>query len=178
MRSDVTFPCGKDGVEKLLPHRDPFLWVSRIDICQPGEYILAALDVSPDLPLFKGHFPGYPIFPGALTMEALAQAACCCLMAAQDSTVTRGYLAGIDKARFREVVLPGDTVELEATILQANDKFAKAQVKARKANKLVAEGVQRYFFANDEKKGELIDQAEQSTRDAEASDKAPVVLPR
>lgn len=145
--ANMAFPCGKDGVEQLLPHRDPFLWVSRIVECEPGEHIVAQLDIDPALPIFQGHFPGHPVFPGVLIMEALAQAACCCLMAAQDETVALGYLAGIDKARFRETVLPGDVIDLETTIVQANNKFCKAEVKARKGDKLVAEAVQRYFFA-------------------------------
>ncbi|WP_251211766.1 3-hydroxyacyl-ACP dehydratase FabZ [Adlercreutzia murintestinalis] len=141
------FPCDREGVMQLLPHRDPFLWVDRILECEPGERIVAELDVRADLPLFAGHFPSRPVFPGVLIMEALAQAACCCLMAAQDETVNLGYLAGIDKARFRETVLPGDTIQLEAHIVQASSKFCKAEVRARKGEKLVAEAVQRYFFA-------------------------------
>ncbi len=145
--ANVDFPCACEGVMQLLPHRDPFLWVDRIVACEPGEHIVAELDIRPDLPLFQGHFPGHPVFPGVLVMEALAQAACCCLMAAQDKTVSLGYLAGIDKARFRETVLPGDTITLEATIVQANSKFCKAEVRAYKGEKLAAEAVQRYFFA-------------------------------
>lgn len=145
--ASVEFPCGREGVEQLLPHRDPFLWVSRIVECEPGKRIVAELDVRPDLPIFAGHFPGHPVFPGVLIMEALAQAACCCLMAAQDETVALGYLAGIDKARFRETVLPGDTITLEAEIVQASSKFCKAEVKASKNGKTAAEAVQRYFFA-------------------------------
>lgn len=146
----VDFPCGREGVEQLLPHRDPFLWVSSIKECEPGQRIVAQLDVRPDLPIFEGHFPGHPVFPGVLIMEALAQAACCCLMAAQDETVALGYLAGIDKARFRETVLPGDAIDLEATIVQANSRFCKAEVRALKNGKVAAEATQRYFFAQPE----------------------------
>ena len=70
--ANVGFPCERDGVEQLLPHRDPFLWVSRVLSCEPGEHIEAQLDVRPDLPIFEGHFPGHPVFPGVLIMEALA----------------------------------------------------------------------------------------------------------
>ena len=77
MKALPTFPCGKEGIEALLPHRDPFLWVSRIVECEPGVSVVAELDVDPDLPLFQGHFPGYPVLPGVIIMEALAQAASC-----------------------------------------------------------------------------------------------------
>lgn len=145
--TDIVFPCGQEGVKQLLPHRDPFLWVTRIEACDPGVSIQAELDVSPSLPIFEGHFPGHPVFPGVLIMEALAQAACCCIFAQPDAEVGVGYLAGIDKARFRETVLPGDTIRLEAQIVQGNKRFCKAEVKAWKGEKLVAEATQRYIMA-------------------------------
>ena len=71
----MDFPIGKEGIEAVLPHRDPFLWVTRVLACDPGQSVVAELDVSPDLPLFQGHFPDYPVLPGVILMEALAQAA-------------------------------------------------------------------------------------------------------
>ena len=75
MGLEVTFPCDREGVLALLPHRDPFVWVSRVASCKPGESIVAELDVDPALPLFAGHFPGHPVLPGVILMEALAQGA-------------------------------------------------------------------------------------------------------
>lgn len=144
----VTFPCDQEGVKQLLPHRDPFLWVTRILECEPGKRIVAELDVSPDLPIFQGHFPGHPVFPGVLIMEALAQAACCCIFADPDREVGVGYFAGIDKGRFRETVLPGDTIRLEATILQSGKRFCKAETKAFKGDAVAAEALQKYMLAN------------------------------
>ena len=89
------------NVLDLLPHRDPFVWVSRIIEVEPGESVVAELDVDPNLPLFKGHFPGQPILPGVIIMEALAQAASCCLLVEEGQAGRIGYLAGIDKAKFR-----------------------------------------------------------------------------
>lgn len=146
--SEITFPCGQEAVKELLPHRDPFLWVTRIVECEPGVRIVAELDVDPDLEIFKGHFPDYPVFPGVLIMEALAQAACCCLMADPDRETSIGYLTGIDKAKFREQVKPGDTVTLEAEILKANKKFCKTSVRASKDGKTVAEAQQSYILAS------------------------------
>lgn len=143
----MEFPCGAEGVESLLPHRPPFRWVDRIIECEPGKRIVAELDVRKDLPLFEGHFPGHPVFPGVLIMEALAQAACCCVFASQEQDVRVGYFAGLDKAKFRETVLPGDTIRLEAEILKNNGKFCKAMTKAYKGDKLAAEAEQKYFLA-------------------------------
>lgn len=145
--ANVSFPCDQEGVKQLLPHRDPFLWVTRILECEPGKSIVAELDVSPDLPLFAGHFPGQPVFPGVLIMEALAQAACCCIFADPDREVGVGYFAGIDGGRFRETVLPGDTIRLEATILQSGKRFCKAETKAYKGDKVAAEALQKYMLA-------------------------------
>lgn len=80
-------------------------------------------------------------------MEALAQAACCCLLADPDREKSLGYLTGIDKAKFREQVKPGDTVRLEAKILKANKKFCKTEVRAMKGDKVVAEANQSYIMA-------------------------------
>ena len=145
--AEISFPCDQETVKQLLPHRDPFLWVTRIVECTPGESIVAELEVDPDLDIFKGHFPEYPVFPGVLIMEALAQAACCCLLADPDREKSLGYLTGIDKAKFREQVKPGDTVRLEAKILKANKKFCKTEVRAMKGDKVVAEANQSYIMA-------------------------------
>lgn len=91
MGLEITFPCDREGVLALLPHRDPFVWVSRIVSCEPGKFIVAELDVDPELPLFAGHFPGHPVLPGVILMEALAQAACCCLLS--EDGQARGALA-------------------------------------------------------------------------------------
>lgn len=145
----VSFPCEKDGVLQLLPHRDPFVWVSRIIDCEPGKSIKAELDVDPNLDLFKGHFPGMPILPGVIIMEALAQASCCCLMSQDDFEGSIGFLAGIDKAKFRETVVPGDTLTLEANIVKKSRRFCKAEVVAKKGDKVCASAQQNYVIAKE-----------------------------
>lgn len=144
---ELTFPCDQEGVKQLLPHRDPFLWVSRIISCEPGASITAELDVDPDLPLFKGHFPDYPVLPGVIIMEALAQAASCCLLVEDGKAGSIGFLAGIDEAKFREQVRPGDTIRLEAVITRNSSRMCVAEVKAFKGDKLCAQAIQKYVLA-------------------------------
>ena len=112
MGMDIVYPCGKATIERVLPHRDPFIWVSRVLSCEPGRRVVAELDVDPDLHLFAGHFPTHPVLPGVLLMEALAQAASFCLLVGSGTEGRIGFLAGIDRARFRHQVLPGDTPEV------------------------------------------------------------------
>lgn len=145
--TNVTFPCEKDGVLALLPHRDPFVWVSRVLECVPGTSVVAELDVDPNLPLFEGHFPGQPILPGVIIMEALAQAASVCLLVEEGMAGRIGFLVGIDKAKFREQVCPGDTIRLEATITKKSSRMCVAEVKATKDGKVCAQAVQKYIMA-------------------------------
>lgn len=103
-------------IQEFLPHRYPFLLIDRVIECEPGVRLLGIKNVSYNEPFFQGHFPHMPIFPGVLVMEALAQATG--LLASQtDESLGKGmtyYLAGIDNARFKRPVVPGDQLMLEA----------------------------------------------------------------
>lgn len=143
----VSFPCGKEAIENVLPHRDPFLWMSRVVECEPGKSITAELDVSPELSIFKGHFPAYPVFPGVLLMEALAQAASFCILIERDAEGSIGFLAGIDKAKFRNQVRPGDTVTLQAHIIKSSSRMCVAEVEAYVGEALCASATQKYVLS-------------------------------
>jgi 3-hydroxyacyl-[acyl-carrier-protein] dehydratase len=107
------------GILERLPHRYPFLLVDRVLECRPGESIRALKNVTYNEPFFPGHFPGDPVMPGVMIIEALAQAAgILCFVTANvipDDT-TRFYFVGIDKARFRRPVVPGDQLLLTAQL--------------------------------------------------------------
>lgn len=143
----VEFPCEKEGVLKLLPHRDPFVWVSRVLSCEPGQSVVAELDVDPELPLFAGHFPGHPVLPGVILMEALAQAASICVLVQDGKEGSLGYLVGIDKAKFRRTVLPGETVTLKGTITKNSSRMCVAEVEASVDGEICATAVQKYVIA-------------------------------
>lgn len=146
---DITFPCDRQQVEAILPHRDPFVWVSRVKECVPGESIVAELDVDPNLDLFRGHFPTHPVLPGVILMEALAQAACICILVGRDGAGTIGFLTGIDKAKFRRQVMPGDTVTLKASIVKSSHRMCVAEVEASVDGHVCATATQKYVLAEE-----------------------------
>ena len=144
---DIAYPCGRDAIEQVLPHREPFCWVSRIVACEPGKSVVAELDVSPDLDLFKGHFPDYPVLPGVIIMEALAQAACFCVLVGRGAEGAVGFLTGIDGAKFRRQVRPGEVLTLRATIVKASSRMCVAEVEAGVDGVVAASATQKYVLA-------------------------------
>ena len=139
-------PFGIDRILELLPHRAPMLMIDRV--LEIGEnYIRAEKLVSSAEPAFAGHFPGRPIFPGVLIIEAMAQAAG--IWASVSSPALReklSVLAGVDDVRFRRQVVPGDVLVLEARALAARSKLSKFEAKATIGGELVAEAILLAFF--------------------------------
>ena len=122
-----------DQILDYLPHRYPFLLLDRVDELLPGERIRGRKNVSANEPFLQGHFPGRPIMPGVLVVEALAQL--CCVLAFE----TRGrkpaegylhYLAGVDDARFKRPVRPGDVLELQGSIASERRQLMKFDCQA------------------------------------------------
>lgn len=142
----IEYPCGKEVIESVLPHRNPFLWITRVVKCEVGKHVVAELDVDADLSLFEGHFPTHPVFPGVLLMEALAQAASFCILADEEKQGSVGFLTGIDGAKFRHQVVPGDTVRLEATIVKSSKRLCVAEVAAYVGDTLCAQANQKYVL--------------------------------
>jgi 3-hydroxyacyl-[acyl-carrier-protein] dehydratase len=134
-------PFGSDRILALLPHRHPMLMIDRV--LEIGEdYIRAEKLVSANEPALMGHFPGRPIFPGVLIIEAMAQAAG--IWAAISSETMRkqlSVLAGVDGARFRRQVMPGDVLHLHARTLAARSKLVKIEANASVGGEIVAEAV-------------------------------------
>ena len=135
----ITYDIQK--IIELLPHRYPFLLVDRVIELVPDDRITALKNVTINEPFFPGHFPGQPVMPGVLIIEALAQAGG--LLAFESGTTdNRGkliYFMGMDKVRFRKPVVPGDQLIFEAKILKWRSKVAKMFGTASVDNQLVAE---------------------------------------
>jgi len=127
-----------DVIRQRLPHRYPFLLVDRVlEISKT--HIRALKNVSVNEPFFQGHFPGKPIMPAVLIIESMAQAVG--LMHQETHPTGLGYLVGVDNARIRRQVAPGDQLVLEAELLRQRQRLCKAQAKATVGGELVAEAV-------------------------------------
>ncbi|MCX6373108.1 MAG: 3-hydroxyacyl-ACP dehydratase FabZ [Actinobacteria bacterium] len=129
-----------DQVLALLPHRPPFLLVDEVLEGEEGVRCVAIRTLTDDDFWFAGHFPGNPVMPGVLIVEALAQTATIAAASGGDISGKIGLFAGIDKVRFKRVVKPGDTLRLEAEIVAVHGPVGRAKVKATVDGQLACRG--------------------------------------
>ena len=129
-------------IQKLLPHRYPFLLVDRVVSIEPGKALRAYKNVSVNEPFFEGHFPGHPVMPGVLVLEALAQASAILAYRSTgfDPAQKVTYLMAIDAAKFRRPTVPGDRLELEVEVLRFKGANMKTRGVAKVDGEVVAEG--------------------------------------
>jgi 3-hydroxyacyl-[acyl-carrier-protein] dehydratase len=126
-------------IERLIPHRFPFLLVDRVVEMEPGKRIVAVKNVTANEWFFQGHFPGFPIMPGVLIVEALAQAGAVLLLSDESVRGQIPLFAGIEKCRFRQQVVPGDTLTLEMEVIARRGPVGKGRATARVGGKVAAE---------------------------------------
>lgn len=113
----------KEQIMEIIPHRDPFLLIDEVEELEVGRRVVATKFISPDSFWFRGHFPGHPVTPGVLIIEMLAQAGAVCALSMPENQGKIAFFAGIDKAKFRRQVLPGDTLRLEVEMLRVRGNF-------------------------------------------------------
>jgi 3-hydroxyacyl-[acyl-carrier-protein] dehydratase len=123
-----------------LPHRYPFLLVDRI-LEISDDHVIGLKNVTINEPFFQGHFPKEPVMPGVLVLEAMCQVAAMMIVGNPEAANMAMYLTGVEKARLRKPVVPGDQMITTARILKIRGKIGKAQAEARVNDELVAEGI-------------------------------------
>ena len=140
IRGPGDFPMDAAQIQALIPHRPPFLLVDRILEIEPNKRIVGEKDVSLEHDSFlAGHFPDYPVMPGVLIVEALAQAGAVLVMNDPANAGKLPFFARIDNCRFRQQVRPGDTLRLEVVVTSFRGPVGKAHGQALVSNKVVCE---------------------------------------
>ena len=124
----------------IIPHRYPFLLVDRILELEPGLRAVGEKQVTIGEPFFQGHFPGYPLMPGVLIVEALAQTGCVAALSLPENKGKLAIFAGIDNVRFKRPVTPGDTLRLEVRLDKMRRNIGRGSGTATVAGQLVCEG--------------------------------------
>jgi 3-hydroxyacyl-[acyl-carrier-protein] dehydratase len=142
MTEDANGALDINGIKRYLPHRYPFLLLDRVLECEPGRMIRALKNVTMNEPFFQGHFPAFPVMPGVLVIEALAQAAA--ILAYRSTGIGPGgdvlfFFAGIDNARFRQQVVPGDQLRLEVDVIRIKRGIGKFRTRALVGDDVAAE---------------------------------------
>ncbi len=127
-------------IQKIIPHRYPFLLVDKIIEMQPGKKAIGVKNVTANEPFFQGHFPGNPIMPGVLQVEALAQVGAVAMLSMEEYKDKLAVFAGIDKLRFKGQVVPGDTLRLQVEITSMRRNIGKGEAIAYVDNKVVCKG--------------------------------------
>ena len=138
---------------QILPHRYPFLLVDKILELEPGKRVVGQKSVTMNEHFFVGHFPGHPIMPGVLIIEMMAQVGGVMLLKPEGNAGKLAYLAGVEKARFRKPVLPGDTITAEITIVRERGNLGWTKAEARVNGDLVCDAEISFALVAREKTG-------------------------
>ncbi|MGZ8694177.1 MAG: 3-hydroxyacyl-ACP dehydratase FabZ [Gaiellaceae bacterium] len=131
---------GRSEIEAILPHRDPFLLIDEVVELEPGSRVVARKRVREDEFWAAGHFPGRPVMPGVLIVEAMAQTGAVAVLSEEQNRGRIAFFAGIDDVRFKRIVEPGDELELECHLERIRGPIGRGKATAKVDGKLAARG--------------------------------------
>ena len=130
----------KEQIKEIIPQREPFLMIDEVEEYVPGESAIAYKNVDANEWYFKGHFPGNPIMPGVLITESLAQAGAIAILSMPENKGKNALFGGIDKMKFKKMVIPGDVLKLEVKIIKRKGPIGVGEAIATVDDKIVAKG--------------------------------------
>ena len=139
----------KEEIEKIIPQRDPFLMIDEVEEFIPGESAIAYKYVREDEWYFKGHFPGNPIMPGVLITESLAQTGAVAILSMEENKGKNALFGGIDKMKFKKMVVPGDKLRLEVKVIKRKGPIGIGEAKATVNDKVEAKGELTFAVVGD-----------------------------
>jgi 3-hydroxyacyl-[acyl-carrier-protein] dehydratase len=136
----VSVALGREQIEEILPHRDPFLFLDEVMVLEPGSRVVARKRVREDEWFLTGHFPGRPIMPGVIIVEAMAQTGAVAVLADEANRGKLALFAGINDVRFKRMVLPGDELELICEVERMRGPVGRGKATATVDGELAARG--------------------------------------
>lgn len=142
-----TAPFGREVIETIIPHRDPFLFLDEVLELDPGKRVVARMRVRGDEWFFPGHFPGRPIMPGVIMVEALAQAGAVAVLAEEENRGKLALFAGIDDVRFKRLVEPGDELVLSCELETVRGPIGRGKATAKVGEELAVRGTLTFATA-------------------------------
>ena len=148
--ADLPLPWEAAEIMQVIPPRYPFLLIDRVVEIEPGVRVVAIKNVTANEPQFTGHFPGRPIMPGVLMIEALAQAGAAVVLSLPEHRGKLALFAGVDECRFRRTVIPGDTLRLEVTVEKLQRLFGRARAVATVDGEVAVEAVLSFIIPKDQ----------------------------
>ena len=130
----------KEKIKEIIPQREPFLMIDEVEELTPGKTCTAYKNVCMEEPYFKGHFPGNPIMPGVLIAESLAQTGAVAILSMEENKGKNALFGGIDKMKFKKMVVPGDKLKLEVKIIKRKGPIGIGEAVATVDGKIAAKG--------------------------------------
>lgn len=130
----------EEEIKQIIPQREPFLMIDEVEEYKPGESAIAYKYVNEEEWYFKGHFPGNPIMPGVLITESLAQTGAVAILSLEENKGKNALFGGIDKMKFKKMVVPGDKLKLEVKIIKKKGPIGVGEAIAMVEDKVVAKG--------------------------------------
>ena len=142
-------PLGRREIEEIIPHREPFLLLDEVTVIEPGVRVVARKRVRADEWYLAGHFPGRPIMPGVLLVEALAQTGAVAVLAEEQNRGKLALFAGIDDVRFKRIVEPGDELELMCELQRVRGPVGRGKATATVDGDLAVRGTLTFAIADE-----------------------------